>query len=469
MRKQLLLSTAAVLAGISLASAQGMPGAQSSGSSNAAGHAQQSTQPAQPAQSRSGQAQQGAQEQSKQGQSQRSEGSSGQREPTTGQSSQSQQGRQGQREPNAQGRHEPTSGQSGRSEREPASGQNTHTQRDQGRQTQQPARNQPEQATKQNQQPQSQGQAAQQRKEAQPSQTQPQQGQAQQNQQGSAPGHTQTGAAQTQAGGRVTLNADQQTRIRETVLTRSDVPRLNRVNFALSAGTMVPTSVHVVAVPETLFAIYPEWREDMYFVVRDDIIIVDHSHRIVAVLPVGSSGARAQYGSSGSQGSGMAMQLSRDEIRQVQIILNQKGFNIGEPDGVLGERTRAALIQFQRQQGFQASGHMDQQTMGALGVSKAGTGQQGQQTQPSSTGQAGGTMNHPNANQGTAAGQPSNNQGAGQPSTAGQAGGRAEQPASKAPPANHGTGTSGQSSPQTPQNMNPNTGTGSSMPQQHTK
>ncbi len=464
MRKQLLLSTAAVLAGISLASAQGMPGAQSSG--GAAGH--QGQQPTQSTQGRSGQAQQGAQEQSKQGQSQRSEGRS-QHEQTTGQASPSG-ARQGQHEQNAQGRREQTTGQAGRGEREPAAGQNMQNQqREKGKQAQQPARNQPEQATKQNQHPQSQGQAAQQRKEAQPSQTQPQQGQAQQNQQGSAPGHTQTGAAQTQAGGRVTLNADQQTRIRETVLTRSDVPRLNTVNFALSAGTMVPTSVHVVAVPETLFAIYPEWREDMYFVVRDDIIIVDHSHRIVAVLPVGSSGARAQYGSSGSQGSGMAMQLSRDEIRQVQIILNQKGFNIGEPDGVLGERTRAALIQFQRQQGFQASGHMDQQTMGALGVSKAGTGQQGQQTQPSSTGQAGGTMNHPNANQGTAAGQPSNNQGAGQPSTAGQAGGRAEQPASKAPPANHGTGTSGQSSPQTPQNMNPNTGTGSSMPQQHTK
>ena len=38
--------------------------------------------------------------------------------------------------------------------------------------------------------------------------------------------------------------------------------------------------------------------------------------------------------------------LSPDEIRQVQIVLNQRGFNIGDPDGVLGPRTRQALIQF---------------------------------------------------------------------------------------------------------------------------
>jgi hypothetical protein len=265
----------------------------------------------------------------------------------------------------------------------------------------------------------------------------------------------------------VTLSAEQQTRIRETVLARSDVPRLNSVTFALSAGTIVPTTVHVVEVPDTLISIHPEWRGDSYFVVRDDIVIVDHGHRIVAVLPVGSSGARAQ--ASGSSSSGMGMQFGRDEIRQVQIMLNQKGFNVGEPDGVMGERTKSALIQFQRKQGLQASGQIDQQTMGALGVSQTNGAQQGQ----SSTGQAGGTMNQPNAREG-AAGGTLNNQGAAQPSTAGQAGGRNEPATSAAPGSQGSSGTSGRSSTQTPQNMSPNTGSGStgsgsSMPQQHTR
>jgi hypothetical protein len=258
----------------------------------------------------------------------------------------------------------------------------------------------------------------------------------------------------------MTLTAEQQTKIRETVLARSDVPRLNTINFALTVGTTVPNTVHVVEVPETLIAIYPEWREDMYFVVRDDIVIVDHSHRIVALVPVGSAGARA---SAPAQGSSMALNLSPDEIRQVQIMLNQQGFNVGEPDGILGERTRAALMQFQQRQGFHATGQIDQQTMAALGVSKRG----GQQGQPSSTGQGGSTMNQPKANQDNAAGQ-KGSQSAAQPSTAGQGSQPIQHPSANPPAAKQGTGTSGQSPGKTPQNMNPNAGS-SAAPERQTK
>jgi Putative peptidoglycan binding domain len=46
---------------------------------------------------------------------------------------------------------------------------------------------------------------------------------------------------------------------------------------------------------------------------------------------------------------------------QLQMALNQRGFNVGEPDGVLGPRTRAALIQFQQREGLQRTGQIDQQ------------------------------------------------------------------------------------------------------------
>ena len=62
MRNKLLLSTAALLAGMSLASAQHMPGGQTSGNSSAQEH-QQSTQ------GRIGQAQPNAQQQNRQSQS----------------------------------------------------------------------------------------------------------------------------------------------------------------------------------------------------------------------------------------------------------------------------------------------------------------------------------------------------------------------------------------------------------------
>lgn len=94
-------------------------------------------------------------------------------------------------------------------------------------------------------------------------------------------------AAQSQAQqGSKTLTTEQRTTIRKTVLSGGNVPRATNVNFNVSVGTTVPTSVRVVAVPSTLIEIYPEWRGHMYFVVNDEIIIVDSNHRIVAVIAV---------------------------------------------------------------------------------------------------------------------------------------------------------------------------------------
>ena len=104
--------------------------------------------------------------------------------------------------------------------------------------------------------------------------------QRQDNQQG---GQASRGQAQGSQGSK-TLTTEQRTTIRNTVVSKG--PRASNVNFNISVGTAVPTSVRVVAVPTTLIKIYPEWRGHMYFVVNDEIIIVDRRHRIIAVLPV---------------------------------------------------------------------------------------------------------------------------------------------------------------------------------------
>jgi hypothetical protein len=70
------------------------------------------------------------------------------------------------------------------------------------------------------------------------------------------------------------------------VLTGSNVPRVNNANFALSVGTAVPSNVHVVEVPPPLIKIHPEWRGHRYFVVGDQIIVVDRNHRIIAIIDV---------------------------------------------------------------------------------------------------------------------------------------------------------------------------------------
>jgi hypothetical protein len=183
-------------------------------------------------------------------------------------------------------------------------------------------------------------------------------------------GQTQQGQG---AQGTVNLTSEQRTKIRQDVFSGSNVPRVDNVNFSLRTGTVVPNEVRIVEVPETLVAIHPEWRGDRYFVVRDDLVVVDRDHRIIAVMPVGSSAAQREGGSqSGS------LSLSQSEIREVQMKLNQKGFNVGEPDGVMGPKTKDGLSQFQRQQGLQERGDIDRETADALGISNA----------PSTTGSA---------------------------------------------------------------------------------
>ncbi len=95
-----------------------------------------------------------------------------------------------------------------------------------------------------------------------------------------------TGQATAPAGAAVTLNADQKTKIRSTVLT-SNAPRATNVNFSIHVGTVVPRTVRLVAVPPPLIEIHPAWRGYLYFVVGDEIIIVEpRTLKIVAVLVV---------------------------------------------------------------------------------------------------------------------------------------------------------------------------------------
>jgi peptidoglycan hydrolase-like protein with peptidoglycan-binding domain len=250
----------------------------------------------------------------------------------------------------------------------------------------------------------------------------------------------------------VTLNSQQRTRIQQTVLASRNVPRVNNVNFALSVGTAVPSSVRIVDVPSALIEINPQWRGHQYFVVRDEIIIVDRSRKIVATVPVGSSGGAALH-SRGGAASVAEVNLTEEQIRQIQIVLNEKGFNIGRPDGRLGPRTIRALTAFQRRQGLQASGRLDSRTVAALGVSNVSGAQGGAQGagQSSTTGQGGAGSQRAPAQQ---------NQGARQPSTSGQNGGQGGA-AQQHAPSQHNEGaskpsTSGQgSSQQTPAQRNP--------------
>jgi hypothetical protein len=114
--------------------------------------------------------------------------------------------------------------------------------------------------------------------------TQTQQRQQDQTQQGQ--GQRQQGAQQQSGSGSASFTTEQRTKIRETVLRSGNAPKVTNVNFSVRVGTVVPTSVRVVEVPDVIIEVHPEWRGFMYFVYNDEIIIVDKSHKIVAVITV---------------------------------------------------------------------------------------------------------------------------------------------------------------------------------------
>jgi hypothetical protein len=444
MRKRLLLSTVALVAGLAITPTVNMPAGAQGAAQPQGGAAKQERQ------QQGGQAQQHSQDQGKQGHSQRSQGQaqSKQSNESAGQAQHGQrdQSKQGQRQDQGkQGQAQRSQSQQQRNQTTGQREQSKQGQRDQGMQQGQSKRDQAQQrkedqrnqTTGQGQRDQTQGQAPRRQQPAQDQAQQPQQGQTQQ-------GQAQQGQAQQgQASGAVNLTSEQRTRIQQTVFARNDLPRVNNVNFSLAVGTAVPASVRIVDLDPVLIEYFPQYRAHKYFVVRDEIVIVDNSRKVVAVMPVGSGrgGARLNSGGATVSGGPGAIELPPDQIRQVQMVLVQKGFDIGEPDGRLGPRTRRALIAFQRQQGFQASGQIDSRTMTALGVSgTTGQGNQGA-NQPSTSGQ-GGAGTQPPANQNMGAGQQGNQN---QPSTSGQGGASTQSPANQ----NKGAGNQGAKEPST--------------------
>src|SRR5712672_2785361 len=199
-------------------------------------------------------------------------------------------------------------------------------------------------------------------------------GAATQNQSGADTQSQTSTTAQNQAS-RATLSAQQQTTIRQSVLSARNAPRVNvnSINFAINAGVVVPSHVNVVAVSAfpVLIDIVPDFRDDSFFVVDDEIVILDRSRRVVDVVPAGPRTHFSRNFSRSGVGGGAAasLNLSVTEIREVQQVLIDRGFLTGQVDGVFNDRTRQALISFQRREGIQASGSIDSRTVSSLGLS----------------------------------------------------------------------------------------------------
>ena len=88
---------------------------------------------------------------------------------------------------------------------------------------------------------------------------------------------------------------------------------------------------------------------------------------------------------------GHPMHLGPAHTRMLQRALNQKGFNVGAVDGIMGPKTQQALSQFQQKNGLPATGQLDRKTIAALA---GGQGGEHQENATASTGRTASAKTH---------------------------------------------------------------------------
>jgi hypothetical protein len=99
---------------------------------------------------------------------------------------------------------------------------------------------------------------------------------------GAADSKTTTTTGQAAAGGK--LSTEQRTQI-TTVIKSQHVQPVTNVNFSISVGTRVPRNVGFHPLPAQIITIYPDWRGYEFFLVRDQIVVVNpRTLEIVAVI-----------------------------------------------------------------------------------------------------------------------------------------------------------------------------------------
>lgn len=71
-------------------------------------------------------------------------------------------------------------------------------------------------------------------------------------------------------------------------------------------------------------------------------------------------------GASASQKSAAKPAQDSASVMKAQDMLNQRGFNVGEPDGLIGPKTKRAIMEFQKSAGIPITGKVDKKLLEAL-------------------------------------------------------------------------------------------------------
>jgi len=127
------------------------------------------------------------------------------------------------------------------------------------------------------------------------------------------------GTARTGSAQRVQITEEKRTNIHQTILKERNVNRVTNVNFSINIGTRIPRSVRLEVLPASVITIVPEYRSYRYFVVDDQICIVEPStYEIVEVIRVSDRTA-----SRDNRGGSARLVLTEEEkailLREVDL------------------------------------------------------------------------------------------------------------------------------------------------------
>jgi hypothetical protein len=144
------------------------------------------------------------------------------------------------------------------------------------------------------------------------------------------------GTERSGSGQRVQLTEDKRTNINQTILKDRNVNRISNVNFSINIGTRIPRSVRLVALPVAVYEIVPEYRSYRYFVVDDQICIVEPTtYEIVEVIRVSDRTA-------GRDGRGTSAGLVLTD-REKEILLREVDMR-GDSTLALGSLTEGSDV-----------------------------------------------------------------------------------------------------------------------------
>ena len=136
-------------------------------------------------------------------------------------------------------------------------------------------------------------------------------------QQPAQPANPPTNTAQsssTNVNASVQINDQQRTRVTQSI-SRLNVQPVTNVNFSLSVGTAVPRDVRLQTLPADVAEVVPQYRGYSFFVVRDEIVIVEPStSKIVTVLP--RSGGNAAAAPAPSRSKAAFTDRDREVVRK---------------------------------------------------------------------------------------------------------------------------------------------------------